>query len=319
MAVNWRAYLPIMERRYNLPAGLLGALIRQESGGNPTANSGAGAYGLTQLMPGTAAELGVDRFNVLENLEGGARYLSQQLRRFGRVDYALAAYNAGPGRVEQYGGLPPYSETQNYVKRVMGYWRESGGHQRQEANTTGLGQQQGQRPSSVYTVDPATIAKTQHAWSDAPENGALRIGAMYDKQAKSHAAAARQGAVSPYGQSTSGTGAGGMGMPNARSGWYRTPEGWIQAQRDGEADWQFLQRLGTRGFGLQNDPGNSQTTGGGHTSGSQHYSGNAIDFGDARNSWDQLNTWFNWLQARRGVLGISELLNEGDHIHVGLR
>lgn len=86
-------------------------------------------------------------------------------------------------------------------------------------------------------------------------------------------------------------------------------------RREGEAGWQYLQRLGQSMFGLRNDPGNSQTTGGRHTRNSRHYSGNAIDFGDARNSWAQLNAWFKWLQQNREALGLRELLNEGDHIH----
>jgi hypothetical protein len=82
--------------------------------------------------------------------------------------------------------------------------------------------------------------------------------------------------------------------------------------------WQFLQRLGRNIFGLENDPGNSQTVGGQHTAGSYHYSGRAVDFGDARNSWNQLNRWYNYLEKNRERLGIVELLNEGDHIHAAV-
>lgn len=95
-------------------------LIAQESGGRATARSSAGAYGFTQLMPGTARDLGVDRENPAENLVGGARYLRQQLDRFQEVPLALAAYNAGPGAVERFGGIPPYAETRGYVARIMG-------------------------------------------------------------------------------------------------------------------------------------------------------------------------------------------------------
>ncbi len=71
---------------------------------------------------GTAADLGVDPTDPLQNLDGGARYLATQLNSFGRIDFALAAYNAGPGNVQKYGGIPPFEETQNYVRRISGYY-----------------------------------------------------------------------------------------------------------------------------------------------------------------------------------------------------
>jgi len=101
---------------------LLKGLVSQESGFNPNARSGAGAVGLTQLMPGTAASLGVTNpLDPTQSLQGGAKYLREQLDRFGGDEQlALAAYNAGPGAVQKYGGVPPYAETQNYVTSVMG-------------------------------------------------------------------------------------------------------------------------------------------------------------------------------------------------------
>ncbi|HAB37334.1 MAG TPA: lytic transglycosylase [Rhodobacteraceae bacterium] len=108
------------------------SLVRQESAFNPTAQSHVGAYGLTQLMPPTAAELGVNPYDVDDNLRGGARYISQQLNTFGKIDLALAAYNAGAGNVRKYGGVPPFRETQGYVTRIRGFMREYisqyGGH-----------------------------------------------------------------------------------------------------------------------------------------------------------------------------------------------
>ena len=107
--------------KYHVDPALLRGLIRQESNFNANAQSPAGARGLTQLMPGTAAALGVDPSVPAQAIEGGAKYLRQQLDRFGNDPAkALAAYNAGPGAVQRYGGVPPYAETQNYVRKVHG-------------------------------------------------------------------------------------------------------------------------------------------------------------------------------------------------------
>ena len=108
-------------QRNGLDPALLAGLIKQESGFDPSARSGAGAQGLTQLMPGTAAGLGVTNpLDPAQAIEGGAKYLKQQLDRFGGdVARALAAYNAGPAAVQRFGGVPPYAETQNYVRAVQ--------------------------------------------------------------------------------------------------------------------------------------------------------------------------------------------------------
>lgn len=108
------------ESRFALPSGLLAAVAQAESGGRPDAVSPAGAQGLMQLMPGTATALGVrDPFDPRQAISGAAQYLSDQLTAFGgSLDKALAAYNAGPGAVRRYGGVPPYAETQNYVKKI---------------------------------------------------------------------------------------------------------------------------------------------------------------------------------------------------------
>jgi soluble lytic murein transglycosylase-like protein len=110
-------------QRNGVDPALLKGLIRQESNFDPAARSGAGATGLTQLMPGTAAGLGVsDPSDPAQAIEGGAKYLRQQLDRFGGDEAkALAAYNAGPGAVQRFGGVPPYAETQGYVQKVLGF------------------------------------------------------------------------------------------------------------------------------------------------------------------------------------------------------
>lgn len=107
-------------RMHGVPEDLFLRLVRQESGWQTGAVSPKGAIGLAQLMPDTARLLGVDPHDPRQNLEGGARYLRTQFDRFGTWDLALAAYNAGPEAVVQYGGVPPYAETRGYVRAIWG-------------------------------------------------------------------------------------------------------------------------------------------------------------------------------------------------------
>ena len=109
-----------------LPIGLFDALIMQESRYNHLAVSPKGALGLAQLMPGTARQLGTDPYTVMDNLRGGARYLRQQVDRFGRYDLALAAYNSGPERVARLGRVPLIAETTGYVRSISATWAGSG-------------------------------------------------------------------------------------------------------------------------------------------------------------------------------------------------
>ncbi|MGE3536755.1 MAG: lytic transglycosylase domain-containing protein [Candidatus Tectimicrobiota bacterium] len=118
---NFRTLIDQAARRYHIDAALLSAVVEVESAGNPRAVSPAGAQGLAQLMPGTARDLGVqDALDPAQNLHGAAKYLQQLLGQFkGDVSKALAAYNAGPGNVQKYGGIPPFAETQAYVPAVL--------------------------------------------------------------------------------------------------------------------------------------------------------------------------------------------------------
>lgn len=106
--------------QYNIPETLFLRLVQQESGWNPGARSHKGAIGLAQLMPQTARVLRVNANDPKQNLEGGARYLRQMYDRFGSWRLALAAYNAGPEAVAKYRGIPPYAETQKYVRAILG-------------------------------------------------------------------------------------------------------------------------------------------------------------------------------------------------------
>lgn len=118
-----RVWLPMVTRvarAHGLPPALVAAVVRVESGWNPLARSRVGALGLMQLMPATAAALGVDDpLDAEQNVDGGCRYLKELLEEF-PLELALAAYNAGPAAVRRYGGVPPYAETERYVPRVVG-------------------------------------------------------------------------------------------------------------------------------------------------------------------------------------------------------
>jgi hypothetical protein len=125
-----QSWAPAIEKAANeagIEPRLLAAMVWQESGFKPEAVSKSGAIGLAQLMPATAEGLGVDPHDPVENLDGGARYLAWTIREFGSLELGLAAYNAGPGNVRAANGIPDIPETQDYVPRVLDYYRRLGG------------------------------------------------------------------------------------------------------------------------------------------------------------------------------------------------
>lgn len=115
----YQTYANQTAKRYGVDPRLVSAVIQQESGWNPSAKSPAGALGLMQLMPGTARGLGVDPMNWQQNIDGGVRYLADQIKRFGSPELALSAYNSGPGGAESEGRVEGFKETQEYVRRIM--------------------------------------------------------------------------------------------------------------------------------------------------------------------------------------------------------
>jgi len=161
--VDYRAEAAKIAQKYGIDPNLFIRLIEQESGFNPeakgpTTKSGEYALGLTQLMPGTALDMGVMRVDPLQNLEGGAKYFRQQLDAFGGDPaLALAAYNAGPGNVKKYGGIPPFAETQNYVSRILGTPQQ--GNTQQGAPAVDQNTQPQSKGILSFITDPEKRAK----------------------------------------------------------------------------------------------------------------------------------------------------------------
>lgn len=152
--------------KYGVDPNLALAVAKQESGYNPNALSSAGAIGTMQLMPATAAGLGVNPNDPAQNIDGGVKYLSQLLNQFnGNVSNALAAYNAGPGAVQKYGGVPPYAETQNYVSSILANYNAMGGGASSDSSGSGVDAgatsptNSGFDLSSLFPGDPSLLSQ----------------------------------------------------------------------------------------------------------------------------------------------------------------
>lgn len=307
---NWRAEAIEAARAEGVRPSLMLALIRQESGGQQGVSSGAGAIGFTQLMPATAASLGVDPHDPRQNIRGGAKYLAQQLKAFkGDEMKALAAYNAGPGAVSKYGGVPPYKETQNYVKRVLAMSREGSG-----AADRGATAARASAPAVPAAAKPDNYSARMNLIFDDDPAFAAMLGQRHERNKPAAAPAA----------TSAPTSAGGA-LPPAKGG-FRTPNGVIRNRLPGEDPYKFLLRLARKGFGLDIDGSGDetgQTTGGKHTTNSLHYGKRAVDLGVNRNGKDALDQFYQWANQRRDTLGVEELIWQApdhyDHLHIGVR
>jgi hypothetical protein len=239
--------------------------IGAESGFRPNAVSPAGARGIAQIMPATARGWGVNPDDPLAALDAAARAMAKYIKSYkGDHAKALAAYNAGVGAVQKHGGVPPYKETQNYIKKILG----------------------GKTPPATAAAPAAPVASSGGGdpFLDEYLKGTAWEG--FDK---------RMGYASPSRPSAS------VG-PDVQTG------AGVPARRPGELGWQYLQRVASTKFGLRNDPGNSQTTGGRHAAGSPHYDGRAIDFGDARNTKAQLDAWAKYARENFDALGLERVI-----------
>ncbi|SFG22684.1 Transglycosylase SLT domain-containing protein [Lachnospiraceae bacterium C7] len=164
---NYEAYFSEAAKTYNVNENLLKAIAKAESDFNANATSSAGAMGVMQLMPATAKSLGVSNpYNPRENIMGGAKYIAGLLEKYnGNTSLALAAYNAGSGNVKKYGGIPPFKETQNYVKKILSYLGDDMKNQTNTATTQTL-----QSTEYNYAVKQEEINRVNEELNDVLNN-----------------------------------------------------------------------------------------------------------------------------------------------------
>lgn len=298
---NWPAIAAAYARKYGINPRYFVNQIRAESNFDPDARSPAGATGIAQIMPGTAQGWGVNPNNPREALDAAARNMSRYLHSYdGDWRKALAAYNAGPGAVQQYGGVPPYAETQNYIKRILG-----GGDPTDPLN----------KPGRVAKANQPVVAAAPSAGVDSRTAALEFVMRGSPLEGIATALAARQPQTAPNAPVRPKRG---MGTSEPLGGFY--------TRRRGETGQQFLDRILKRRFGLEHDPdldpgpGHQQMTGGRHA-GRGHPDGRAADYGDARNDPDVLQEAEDWLERNQERFGIRLALyganEEGhdDHLH----
>lgn len=285
--MDYRAYAYQAAQRAGHPdPAMFVRQIHAESGFRPNAKSPAGATGIAQIMPATAKGWGVNPNDPKASLDAAARAMAKYIKSY-KGDYAkaLAAYNAGVGNVAKYGGVPPFAETQNYIKKI-------------------LNGKSGQAPAGSYSA-PATSSGSDDRRSRLMRE--FMAGSSWE---------GFMDFMDTYGPAKPDTAT--ASSSSSSTAGYGTQQG-VPKRKPGEPGWKYLQRIGQSMFGLKNDPGNSQTTGGKHSAGSRHYAGQAIDFGDARNSKQQLQAWHDYLDANRQALGLAELIWQApghyNHVH----
>lgn len=183
-------------QRFGIPVGLLERQIQAESGGNPHARSPVGALGMMQLMPGTARGLGVQNpMDPTENIMGGAKYLREQYNRFGNWKLALAAYNAGPGAVAKYGGVPPFAETQRYVHEILSGGLPGAGAAPQDSPTAG--RSSAGLGGGAPALPPAMMQANRAAASTIPNLGTADLLQSLGDPTAAHIAELQAGEGSP--------------------------------------------------------------------------------------------------------------------------